>query len=188
MRKKRKETNMQPDVRPAEPNDVVIHIGKLGLQRYAVSKKLNPLLGMTRFFYRETLSCRWHMSEPHFVGLHDMLEQQSEDLLSAVDAIGDRLQALGHYTPKPMSSISESASMRQSTLQPSQMMKGLVYANEDCLRVANEALDAAERAADNLSVLLLEDRIRAHTTAANMLNSILAITLTFNDLQREKLK
>lgn len=178
---------MNLNIQPAPANnDVVIHIGRLGLQRYAISKKLNPLLGMTHLLYLETLSCRWHMAEPHFSGLHDMLEQQCDDLLGAADAISDRLQALGHFTPKPLGSVIGQASVRQNVPQASQMLKGLVYANEHCLRVAREALEAAERANDNLSVILLEGRVAFHTGAINMLNSILAITFTFNAQEKFK--
>ena len=63
-----------------------------------VSAALNLLLADMFALYLKTKNFHWHVSGPHFYGLHLMFDEQAAQILGTTDDLAERVRKLGNTT------------------------------------------------------------------------------------------
>ena len=151
-----------------------VNIGVNDEKRTAVAEEMSKFLATTYSLYLKTLFYRWNVTGRQFHGLHELFEQQYEDLHAAGDEIAERIRALGHFTPgsyrefSELSQIEEDASLPKSA---EQMVNNLLRDNEKCSMEARNVLKVAEDAGDEVTVDMMVARMATHDKAAWMLRA-----------------
>lgn len=111
-----------------------------------------------------------------FNTLHLMFETQYNELALAVDAIAERIRALGYPAPgtykeyAKLSSIAEEEGVPEAT----DMIRKLVEGQEAVVRTARSLFPVIDAAGDEPSADLLTQRMQTHEKTAWMLRSMLA--------------
>jgi len=112
---------------------------------------------------RRTQLAHWNVTGPQFFGLHAALEQQYTDLFTAVDALAERIRALGQLVPSDYASGFSAGS--------DDVIDGLVDAHEDALGKFDRGAKAASDAGDEVTAGLMLDRLDFHQKTLWMLKA-----------------
>lgn len=144
--------------------------------RKRIAQGLSRLLADSYLLYLKTHNFHWNVEGPKFKALHDLFEEQYQDLAQAVDDIAERVRTLGEYAPGSYAQFAELASIKEETGHPDAdaMVRQLA---DDQVTVAERArgvLKDAQEAGDEGSVDLLGGRVMTHEKNAWMLHSMLA--------------
>jgi starvation-inducible DNA-binding protein len=111
-----------------------------------------------------------------FHTLHQMFEEQYNELWLAVDAIAERMRSLGFIAPGSYGEFTKLTYLQESPVarNAGEMIAELLRDHETAARTARSALAAAHTAVDAPTEDLLTQRLGAHEKAAWMLRSLLA--------------
>ena len=141
-----------------------------------VADALARLLADTYTLYLKTHGYHWNVTGPQFPALHLMFETQYNELALAVDAIADRIRALGVVAPGSYAQFSQLTSIKEELGQPDsrEMTRQLAKDQETVARTAREVFPLAEKASDQPTADLLTERMQVHEKTAWMLRSMLA--------------
>ena len=153
-----------------------IQIGIEERARKAIADGLAKLLADTYTLYLETHNFHWNVTGPMFQTLHLMFEQQYNELALAIDAIAERIRALGFPAPGTYSEFGELTSLHEARgpFSAEEMIRRLVEGQEAVIRTTRSILPAADRATDEATADLLTGRLQIHEKTAWMLRSLLA--------------
>jgi starvation-inducible DNA-binding protein len=154
---------------------MAIEIGIKPQDRKAIAQGLSRLLADTYTLYLKTHNFHWNVKGPMFQTLHLMFETQYNELALAVDAIAERIRALGHPAPGSYADYSKLSSIKEATGVPSasKMIAELVAGQEAVVRTARSVFPLAEKASDEPTADLLTQRMQIHEKTAWMLRSLL---------------
>ncbi|HXK09922.1 MAG TPA: Dps family protein [Vicinamibacteria bacterium] len=144
--------------------------------RRAVADGLTRLLADSHALRLKTQSYSWNVTGPMFPTLHRLFRRQHRELARAVDAVAERIRALGHPVPGGPSAYAKLSSVSEATGCPGadEMVRELLEGQEAVVHTAREALPAAEQANDRVSADLIARRLRVHEKSAWMLRALLA--------------
>src|SRR5690349_24382739 len=78
---------------------MAIDIGISEEDRKSIVEGLSRLLSDTYVLYLKTHNFHWNVTGPMFRTLHEMFEEQYNELWLAVDAIAERIRSLGFIAP-----------------------------------------------------------------------------------------
>jgi starvation-inducible DNA-binding protein len=161
-------TSAAPAVQPIE-------IGIDAKDRKAVAEGLAKLLADSYTLYLKTHNFHWNVTGPMFSTLHLMFEQQYNELALAVDLVAERIRALGFPAPGSYEQFARLSSVKEAKGVPSapDMVRELVEGQEAVARTARQVFPVAERAADQVTMDLLTQRLQVHEKTAWMLRSLL---------------
>jgi starvation-inducible DNA-binding protein len=139
--------------------------------RTEIAGALGKLLADSYTLYLKTHSFHWNVVGPHFVSLHTLIEQQYTELAAAVDAIAERIRALGAKAPGSYKEFSQLSKIADEPGAPAaeDMIRQLMQDNITAARTAQTVVDAAEAHDDDLAT----ERVTVHEKAAWMLESLL---------------
>ena len=153
-----------------------IDIGISKKDRKAIADGLSKLLADTYTLYLKTHNFHWNVEGPMFNTLHLMFETQYNELALAVDAIAERIRALGHPAPGSYAAYSKLSSIKEETGVPKaeDMIKQLVDGQEAVARTARAVFPAADKAGDEPTADLLTQRLQIHEKTAWMLRALLS--------------
>lgn len=153
-----------------------IDIGISKKDRKAIAEGLSKLLADTYTLYLKTHNFHWNVEGPMFNTLHLMFETQYNELALAVDAIAERIRALGHPAPGSYAAYSRLSSIKEEIGVPKaeEMIKQLVEGQEAVARTARAVFPAAEKAGDEPTADLLTQRLQIHEKTAWMLRALLS--------------
>ena len=103
-----------------------------------------------------------------------MFEQEYNELWMAVDAIAERIRALGFPAPGSYKEFSGLTAIKEDDAAPKaqQMIRNLVEGHETTARTARAAFKLAEAANDQPTCDLLTQRMQIHEKTAWMLRSL----------------
>ena len=152
-----------------------IDIGIEPKQREQIASGLSKVLADSYTLYLKTHNFHWNVTGPQFQTLHLMFEQHYDELALAVDAIAERIRALGYPAPGTyrqfiaLSSITEEDGIPKAT----DMIRLLVEGHEAVARTARSVFTTAEEANDQPTCDLLTQRLQVHEKTAWMLRSLL---------------
>jgi starvation-inducible DNA-binding protein len=168
-------TKMAPKTAPKK-NATEIDIGIDKKDRKAIADGLSRLLADSYTLYLKTHNYHWNVTGPQFNTLHLMFETQYTELATAVDAIAERIRALGEPAPGSYRTYSKLTAIPEEEGVPSaeEMLKNLVLGQEQVVRTAREVFALAEKANDQPTADLLTQRMQTHEKTAWMLRSMLA--------------
>jgi len=152
-----------------------IDIGIDEKSRKNIADALSRVQADTYTLYLKTHGFHWNVTGPMFQTLHLMFETQYNELWMAVDAIAERIRALGHFAPgtgKQLASLSSIAD-EEGVPKAQEMIKKLVEGHETVARTARKAFGLAEEVNDQPTCDLLTQRLQIHEKTAWMLRSLL---------------
>lgn len=154
---------------------VPIDIGISEGERKAIAGGLSRLLADTYTLYLKTHNFHWNVTGPMFNTLHLMFEQQYTELALAVDAIAERIRALGLPAPGSYKQFAELTRIREESGAPeaTEMIRQLVADQEAVVRTAREVFPVVDQANDQPTADLLTQRMQIHEKTAWMLRSLL---------------
>lgn len=155
---------------------ISVAIGMEEDKRAAVARALSGLLASGYLLYLKTLYYHWNVTGPNFVGLHSLFETQYQEMQPALDALAERVRALGHFTPGTVKEFLVLTQIEDDAYLPAsatEMVESLLAAHEVCSREARSGLKTAEEAQDEVTMDMMVERMAYHDSAAWMLRSIL---------------
>ena len=157
------------------PNPSKIDIGIAEKDRQAIADGLSRLLADNFALYLKTHNFHWNVKGPMFQTLHVMFEQQYNELWLALDAIAERIRALGFAAPGTYSEYAKLSSIEETRGVPEakDMVRLLVQGHEAVARTARKIFPVVDKASDEPTADLLTQRMQVHEKTAWMLRSLL---------------
>ena len=154
---------------------MAINTGISAKDRASIARGLSRLLADTYLVYLKTHSFHWNVEGPMFQTLHDMFMQQYTETWNAIDAIAERIRALGHYAPGTYKEYGKLARVRETDGVPKakKMVQLLIDGQEAIVKTAREVIPIADKANDEPTLDLLTQRMQIHEKNAWMLRSLL---------------
>lgn len=142
---------------------------------WKVAEGLSTLLADTYTLYLKTHNYHWNVTGPMFQTLHLMFEGQYNELALAVDLIAERIRALGYPAPGSYLEFEELSTIHidKGVPEAHQMIAQLVKGQQAVVLTARKVFPLAEKAADQVSMDLLTQRMQVHEKTAWMLRSLL---------------
>jgi starvation-inducible DNA-binding protein len=152
-----------------------INIGIDTGTRKDIAKGLSKLLADTYSLYLKTHNYHWNVTGPMFQTLHLMFEGQYNELALAVDAIAERIRALGFPAPATYAEFGKLTSIKdfEGTPRALEMIADLVAGQEAVTRTARAVFPIVDDAHDEPTADLLTARMQIHEKNAWMLRSLL---------------
>jgi len=158
----------------AKPEETKINTGIDRADTAAVAEELCNALADSFSLYLKTLGVHWNVVGSNFYGLHKLTEAQYTDIDTAIDAIAERIRALGHIAPASFGDYAERSVVEsKSTVTTAEnMIKELVKDNEAVARRLRSAVSVADAADDVFTADMLTARIGKHEQNVWMLRAI----------------
>jgi len=152
-----------------------IDIGIPEKDRAKIAEGLSHLLADTFTLYLKTHNFHWNVTGPTFRTLHLMFEEQYNELWLALDAIAERIRALGFPAPATYAEYARLSSIKETPGVPeaSEMVRILVQGQEAVARTARKMFPLADKNNDEPTADLLTQRMQVHEKTAWMLRSLL---------------
>ncbi len=152
-----------------------IDIGISDKERKAIAAGLSHVLADTYTLYLKTHHFHWNVTGPMFQTLHLLFMDLYNEQWMAVDAIAERIRALGFPAPGTYSEFASLTSIKESKGVPKarDMLRELVLGQEAVARTARAVFPLAENANDQPTCDLLTQRMQIHEKNAWMLRSLL---------------
>lgn len=157
-------------------DDISANVGIDSEGKTDVARALSSFLASTYTLYTKTLYYHWNVTGPNFYGLHNLFEEQYQDLHVAGDELAERVRALGHMTPGTYKEFSELSVVKDDASPPTnaeKMCANLLHAHETCSQQARKVLEIADEASDEVTVDMMVARMTFHDKASWMLRSII---------------
>ena len=152
-----------------------IDIGIPEAERRRIAEGLSRVLADSTVLYAKTHGFHWNVTGPMFNTLHLMFMEQYTELWNALDAIAERIRALGVQAPYGGSRIAALSSIPESEGTPAAlaMVRELVEGHEAVARTIRSVFAVADEAGDQPTADLLTQRLQIHEKTAWMLRSLL---------------
>lgn len=161
------------DVVPQEDDP---KIGIEAADRAGIAEGLGEVLADTYKLLFKTHAYHWNVEGPLFYSLHNLTEEQYEDLFAAADDIAERMRALGKLAPFTMQSLHEHSLVKDATGTPSarEMVEDLVRDHEAVSKRFTKLSELSDDKHDPTTADLCNGRGAFHDKAAWMLRAIAA--------------
>jgi starvation-inducible DNA-binding protein len=145
------------------------------MSKAAVIKGLKQALADSYALYTKTQNFHWNVEGPNFRALHLLFEEQYTDLTLAIDEIAELIRALGEKTPGSWSAFAKLASIKEGKEESSAtaMVKELAADQEKIRATLQKALEAAQKAGDEVVAGVMIARMQVHRKNQWMLQSSL---------------
>lgn len=152
---------------------MAVSIGIPEEQRKTLSDGLARVLADTYTLLGKTHGFHWNVTGPNFHSLHEMFQEQYQDLVEAVDQIAERIRALGYFAPGSLSQFLKITSIQDEHGVPEarSMLEQLVRDHETANLACRSVEDLAEKVHDPVTQDLMNERMQAHEKAAWMLRA-----------------
>lgn len=140
-----------------------------------LAQALVRVMADTYVLYFQTQSFHWNVRGPNFHSLHEMFEEQYEELAEAVDELAERMRAMGLMAPTSLGEIIGlgRAPRHHGAPRASEMVATLLEAHELLARDAHRTASLADDLGDGVTHDLLIERAEKHEKTAWMLRATL---------------
>lgn len=147
-------------------------VARLHVKRSLV-EKLNVSLADTYALYLKTQNFHWNVEGPNFHSLHELFEQQYQDLAEAADKIAERIRALGHKAPATFAKFSRITHIEEGDGAASaETMLSMLYEDQQIMvKALKDTLHQAQQDGDEATADLMIQRITTHEKNAWMLKA-----------------
>jgi starvation-inducible DNA-binding protein len=138
-------------------------------------ENLSKVLANYVFLSLKTQNYHWNVIGPNFASLHQMFEDQYNDLSSAIDDIAERIRALGEKTPATMveytklNVLSEGNNEYNST----EMLNDLIKSHQQVTELLKNCISNAANNGDAVTEDMLIGRLQEHEKVIWFLKSSL---------------
>ncbi|PMB17149.1 Dps family protein [Fischerella thermalis] len=154
-----------------------LNIGLTDEQRQGVINLLNQDLADSYLLIVKTKKFHWDVVGPQFRSLHEIWEEQYEQLSENIDAIAERVRALGGYPIGTMEGFLKAGTIKEeggNVPTATEMVSRLVDDHEQIIRNLREHIDrCAEEFHDQGTADFLTGLMEGHEEAAWMLRSFI---------------
>jgi starvation-inducible DNA-binding protein len=123
---------------------------------------LNALLADMFALYLKTKNFHWHVSGPHFRDYHELLDEQSQQILATTDDIAERVRKIGGTTLRSIGHIARLQRVADNNAEfvaPDDMLAELRDDNKDLTQRLREVHDLCDEHGDVATASLLEQWI-----------------------------
>ncbi len=152
-----------------------LNIGLSQEQRDGVTRMLNCDLSDVYLLLIKTKKHHWDVVGPQFRSLHELWEEQYETLQETVDAIAERIRALGGFPVGSAAEFLNNATLKehQGDVPPAKVMvERLIDDHEQIIRNLRQHIDqCAEQFHDQGTADFLTGLMEGHEEMAWMLRS-----------------
>jgi starvation-inducible DNA-binding protein len=128
----------------------------------AIAAALTRVLADYFALYLKTKNFHWHMSGPHFRDYHLLLDEQSDQILEATDAIAERVRKIDRTTLRSIGHIvrlTRIADNDSADIGPRAMLSELLLDNKAIRAALCETHDICDEYGDVASASLIENWI-----------------------------
>ena len=142
--------------------------------RGAVAGLLGHVLADSYQLFIETQGVHWNVTGPLFYSVHKLTEEHYTNLFEAVDALAERIRALGHKTPASYSKYGELSEIRDED-EPRDahaMLHMLCEDHEAVCRSLRKAIAKCDDKKDFVTGDMLIARLAWHEEAIWMLTAL----------------
>lgn len=154
-----------------------INIGLTDEQRYGVMNLLNQDLADSYVLLVKTKKYHWDVVGPQFRTLHELWEEQYEELTENIDELAERIRTLGGYPIGTMSGFLKIATLKENSGEiptATGMVIQLLDNHEQIIRnLRNHLEQCSEDFHDQVSADFLTDLMEEHEEMAWMLRSFI---------------
>lgn len=145
--------------------------------REAVAEILNTALADEHVLYTKLRNYHWNVTGIHFVTLHELFEEQYDQVKLLADEVAERTRKLGYRSIGTMSAFLEYARVSEApsdSMDADEMLDDLLNTNEAIVRNLRADIEkCTEEYHDEGTGDLLIAAMREHETMAWMLRSLL---------------
>jgi starvation-inducible DNA-binding protein len=130
--------------------------------RRDIAGALNVLLADMFALYLKTKNFHWHVSGPHFRGLHLMFDEQAEQIFATTDEIAERVRKVGGLTIHSIGEISRLQRVSDNDadyVDPLDMVAELRSDNQALVAALRETHELCDEENDVATASLLENWI-----------------------------
>ncbi|MBW4708343.1 DNA starvation/stationary phase protection protein [Roseobacter sp. YSTF-M11] len=140
----------------------------------AMAKGLENALADTYRLIFKTHAAHWNVEGPLFFSVHNLTEEQYENLFEAADEIAERIRALGQLAPSTLSSIVANSVVQDEEAPAStgEMCEDLAADHERVAHRLHALIKLSGEHGDPVTEDLATGRAAFHEKAAWMLRSI----------------
>lgn len=140
-----------------------------------VIEGLKKVLADSYMLYLKTQNYHWNVEGMHFKPLHELFEEQYNDLADAIDDIAELIRGLGEKAPATVGAYSALSTIKDGDENASAetMVKELAVDQAAISATIQTALEAAQKAGDEVVIGALVERLTVHRKAKWMLSSSL---------------
>jgi starvation-inducible DNA-binding protein len=124
-----------------------------------ISAAMNGILADTFALYLKTKNFHWHMSGPHFLDYHLLLDEQANQLYAMTDPLAERVRKVGGSTLRSIGQIAKLQRIPDNDaeyVEPSDMLAELRDDNQVLATRMREVHEVCEEHRDIASASLLE--------------------------------
>lgn len=120
---------------------------KLGLsenKRAGVAEVLNLILADESVLYTKTRNFHWNVTGPLFYSLHNLLEEQYQQIAISIDETAERVRQMGYKAIGSMQQFLNLTRLKEAkdgSLTDSDMVKQLVEDHENIIRLLREDIE-----------------------------------------------
>jgi starvation-inducible DNA-binding protein len=145
-------------------------------QRKQLAAGLTGMLADAHILLVKTQGVHWNVVGPLFISLHQLTEEQYQDLFGAIDKIAERIRAIGYPAPKSVADMMTHTAIKEETGNPTaeEMVRALIGDHETVSRRLRDAVEVAEGLRDVATADLLTERLQVHEKAVWMLRATIA--------------
>lgn len=139
-----------------------------------VGRELAACLADTYVLTLKTHGYHWNVEGPHFPSLHQLLEEQYQELFLAADEVAERLRSLGEFAPgsfEQMRQLSRIVEAGDPPFSEGQIIQDLTNDHQAMATALRKAIAVCEEHDDMGTADLFTNRLKAHEKAAWMLRS-----------------
>jgi starvation-inducible DNA-binding protein len=134
---------------------------------------LEKVLANSYVLYLKTQNYHWNVVGANFKSLHELFNEQYNDLAAAIDEIAERIRALGVKVDGTFENFSKLSKIKSGdkNAKNEMMIRDLISGNETIADFLKEGIKAAQLEQDEGSADLLIGRLKVHEKAIWMLQS-----------------
>ena len=143
-----------------------------------VATFLNKLLANEYILYTKTRGAHWNVQGPNFIGLHQFLKSQYEELDVVIDDVAERVRTIGHFALGSLKDFLEVTDMLEDNAvfgSQSSIVAALVNDHETIIRtIRTEVTTISDKFKDLGTADFITGLMTQHEKMAWMLRAHLA--------------
>jgi len=143
------------------------------MKNHQTAVTLEKVLANSYALYLKTQNYHWNVVGTNFKSLHELFNEQYNDLAAAIDEIAERIRALGVKVDGTFENFSELSKIKSGDKNAKNevMIRDLISGNETVADFLKEGIKVAQLEQDEGSADLLIGRLKVHEKAIWMLQS-----------------
>lgn len=159
-----------------QASQLKIHTGISSENREEVAKRLGVVLADSYQLFIKTQGVHWNVAGPLFYAIHNLTEEHYTNLFEAVDALAERIRALGFKAPASYTKYGELSAIddHDEPASAAEMVEMLAKDHETVCRSLRGAIEFCEGKNDFVTADIITARLAWHEEAIWMLRASLA--------------